>query len=106
MKLLASIFLFASLQVWAAPFNLGSSDTLIFANEAIQSTDRSPDGTILVSSVGDDLHIEFEVGFAITSSSRFLRIDIEECLFCCGVACIRYCDECQLHQCTVSGGRD
>jgi hypothetical protein len=69
--------LFFLLQAKGAPFSLGSDAKLIYAFESIASSDIGLDGAVRIGSATDELNLQFQAGFAISQSSRYVRIEFE-----------------------------
>jgi hypothetical protein len=70
-----TLFFFAKAS--SAAFDLNSDETLIFALEAISSSDIEIDGSVRIGSAADELNLQFEAGFAISQSGRYVRIEFE-----------------------------
>jgi hypothetical protein len=61
----------------ATPFDLDSDIALLFAAESIVSSDVESDGKIRIGSGTDELNLQLKAGFAISQSSRYVRIEFE-----------------------------
>jgi len=59
----------------AAPFDLDSDTALIFATESIANSDLEFDGKVRIGSGSDELNLQFQAGFGISQSSRYVRIE-------------------------------
>jgi hypothetical protein len=68
-------------QTIAAPFDLDADVKLIFAVESIANSDLEIDGGVRVGAATDELNLKFDVGFAISQSSRYVRVELRNATF-------------------------
>jgi hypothetical protein len=60
----------------AAPFDLDSDTALLFAADSIASSDFESDGKVRIGTGTDELNLQFKAGFAISQTSRYVRIEL------------------------------
>ena len=79
MKILISLIFSLGIisPLFAAPIDIDTGTPLLIAVESISSNELQADGTVLIDSAADELELTFQAGFALTNTSRYVRVEFE-----------------------------